>query len=90
MAVTTSRAFRVRGPHKPAAQLPLIDMCNHSFAPNCQARLALAMPLTWNCATPDTAGMQTLNRCMSFALCVRGCRMCCLIGTQVLLCFHYC
>ena len=42
MAVTTSRAFRVRGPDKPAAQLPLIDMCNHSFAPNCQARLCLA------------------------------------------------
>ena len=37
MAVTTSRAFRVQGPDKPAAQLPLIDMCNHSFAPNCQA-----------------------------------------------------
>lgn len=41
MAVTTSRAFRVRGPDKPAAQLPLIDMCNHSFAPNCQACLSL-------------------------------------------------
>ena len=37
MAVTTSRAFRVQGPDKPAAQLPLIDMCNHSFASNCQA-----------------------------------------------------
>lgn len=34
--MSTSRAFRVRGPDQPAAQLPLIDMCNHSFAPNCQ------------------------------------------------------
>lgn len=36
LAVVTSRAFRTRGPDKPAALLPLIDMCNHSFEPNCQ------------------------------------------------------
>ena len=36
MAVVTSRAFRVAGPSQPAAMLPLIDMCNHSFAPNCK------------------------------------------------------
>ena len=36
LAMSTSRAFRVRGAEQPAAQLPLIDMCNHSFAPNCQ------------------------------------------------------
>lgn len=35
MAVVTSRAFRVAGPMQPAAMLPLIDMCNHSFQPNC-------------------------------------------------------
>lgn len=36
LAMTTSRAFRVRGPQHPAALLPLIDMSNHSFAPNCE------------------------------------------------------
>ncbi|DBA78761.1 TPA: hypothetical protein ACH3X1_008667 [Trebouxia sp. C0004] len=36
LAVVTSRAFRVGGPSQPAAMLPLIDMCNHSFAPNCK------------------------------------------------------
>ena len=36
LAVVTSRAFRVAGPNQPAAMLPLIDMCNHSFAPNCK------------------------------------------------------
>lgn len=36
LSVTSSRAFRVRGPGHPAALLPLIDMCNHSFAPNCE------------------------------------------------------
>lgn len=34
LAAVTSRAFRVRGPEYPAAMLPLIDMCNHSFEPN--------------------------------------------------------
>ena len=34
LAAVTSRAFRVRGPDHPAAMLPLIDMCNHSFEPN--------------------------------------------------------
>jgi SET domain len=33
--VATSRAFAVRGPRRPRALLPAIDMCNHSFAPNC-------------------------------------------------------
>ena len=36
MAVVTSRAFRTAGPSQPAAMLPLIDMCNHSFHPNCK------------------------------------------------------
>lgn len=36
LAVVTSRAFRVAGPSQPASMLPLIDMCNHSFAPNCK------------------------------------------------------
>ncbi|KAL6754076.1 hypothetical protein V8C86DRAFT_2713014 [Haematococcus lacustris] len=36
LACVTSRAFRVRGPSHPAALLPLIDMCNHSFQPNCE------------------------------------------------------
>lgn len=36
LAVVTSRAFRVAGPSQPAAMLPLIDMCNHSFSPNCK------------------------------------------------------
>lgn len=36
LAIVTSRAFRTKGPEKPAALLPLIDMCNHSFEPNCQ------------------------------------------------------
>jgi hypothetical protein len=36
--VVTSRAFRVRGPSHPAAMLPLIDLCNHSFRPNCEVK----------------------------------------------------
>ena len=36
LAAVTSRAFRVRGPSHPAALLPLIDMCNHSFEPNAE------------------------------------------------------
>ncbi|WIA31032.1 hypothetical protein OEZ86_001070 [Tetradesmus obliquus] len=36
LAVVTSRAFRVAGPAAPAALLPLIDMANHSFEPNCE------------------------------------------------------
>jgi hypothetical protein len=36
LAVVTSRAFRVSGPAAPAALLPLIDMANHSFDPNCE------------------------------------------------------
>lgn len=39
LAVVTSRAFRVAGPSQPASMLPLIDMCNHSFAPNCQLQI---------------------------------------------------
>jgi hypothetical protein len=33
--VVTSRAFATGGPQKPRSLLPLIDICNHSFAPNC-------------------------------------------------------
>ncbi|GMH33548.1 hypothetical protein BSKO_01382 [Bryopsis sp. KO-2023] len=36
LGVVSSRAFRTRGPKEPAAMLPLIDMCNHSFEPNCE------------------------------------------------------
>jgi hypothetical protein len=36
LAVVSSRAFRTRGPSQPAAMLPLVDMCNHSFDPNCE------------------------------------------------------
>jgi hypothetical protein len=36
LAVVSSRAFRVAGPQAPAALLPLIDMANHSFTPNCE------------------------------------------------------
>eukprot|EP00793_Prasinoderma_coloniale_P003075 PRCOL_00006542-RA len=35
LAATSSRAFRAGGPSQPGACLPLIDMCNHSFDPNC-------------------------------------------------------
>ncbi len=38
MGCVTSRAFRVAGPSKPASMLPLVDMCNHDFAPNAQLR----------------------------------------------------
>lgn len=34
--MVSSRAFRTRGPSSPAAMLPLIDMANHSFEPNCE------------------------------------------------------
>lgn len=40
LAVVTSRAFRVAGPSQPASMLPLIDMCNHSFTPNCKLQTA--------------------------------------------------
>ncbi|GLC45812.1 hypothetical protein PLESTM_001782700 [Pleodorina starrii] len=36
MACVSSRAFRTRGPTHPAAMLPLIDMANHTFAPNAE------------------------------------------------------
>ncbi|KAK3241469.1 hypothetical protein CYMTET_48767, partial [Cymbomonas tetramitiformis] len=35
LSAVSSRAFRVNGPDHPAAMLPLIDMCNHSFDNNC-------------------------------------------------------
>ena len=38
MAMVTSRAFRPHGPAQPAAMLPLVDMCNHSFSPNCSVQ----------------------------------------------------
>ena len=34
LAAVSSRAYRTRGPSLPAAMLPLIDICNHSFEPN--------------------------------------------------------
>ena len=40
LAAVSSRAFRVYGPRNPAGLLPLIDMCNHTFDPNCKVRLA--------------------------------------------------
>lgn len=33
----SSRAFRLRGQSKPAALLPIIDICNHSFEHNAKA-----------------------------------------------------
>jgi histone-lysine N-methyltransferase SETD3 len=36
MAAVTSRAFRVGGLDKPAALLPLVDLCNHDFDPNAE------------------------------------------------------
>lgn len=38
LAAVSSRAFRLRGPAEPASMLPLIDMCNHSFTPNCEVK----------------------------------------------------
>eukprot|EP00238_Polyblepharides_amylifera_P004963 CAMPEP_0196590656 /NCGR_PEP_ID=MMETSP1081-20130531/67159_1 /TAXON_ID=36882 /ORGANISM="Pyramimonas amylifera, Strain CCMP720" /LENGTH=480 /DNA_ID=CAMNT_0041913811 /DNA_START=44 /DNA_END=1486 /DNA_ORIENTATION=- len=38
LAAVSSRAFRTRGPTEPAAMLPLIDMCNHSFQQNCDTQ----------------------------------------------------
>ena len=35
MAVASSRAFKV-GKAKQPCMLPLIDLCNHSFTPNCR------------------------------------------------------
>ena len=35
MGVASSRAFKI-GPAKQPAMLPLIDLCNHSFSPNCR------------------------------------------------------
>ena len=40
-ACASSRAFRVAGPDRPAAMLPLIDVANHSFAPSAVVRPAL-------------------------------------------------
>eukprot|EP00201_Polytomella_parva_P005787 CAMPEP_0175080622 /NCGR_PEP_ID=MMETSP0052_2-20121109/25621_1 /TAXON_ID=51329 ORGANISM="Polytomella parva, Strain SAG 63-3" /NCGR_SAMPLE_ID=MMETSP0052_2 /ASSEMBLY_ACC=CAM_ASM_000194 /LENGTH=563 /DNA_ID=CAMNT_0016351365 /DNA_START=76 /DNA_END=1768 /DNA_ORIENTATION=+ len=37
-AAVSSRAFRTRGPSRPAAMLPLVDMANHSAFPNCEVR----------------------------------------------------
>jgi hypothetical protein len=39
LAVVSSRAFRLRGLSQPATLLPLIDMANHSFAPNAEVVL---------------------------------------------------
>lgn len=40
LGVVTSRAFRTRGPSAPASALPLVDMANHSFSPNCKIAAA--------------------------------------------------
>lgn len=52
MATVTSRAFRPRGKSKPASLLPLIDMANHSFEPNCKIRLD----------STNTIHMETISR----------------------------
>ena len=39
LGACTSRAFATRGPRKPRALLPLIDMCNHSFGANCDIQM---------------------------------------------------
>lgn len=36
LAAVTSRAFRVGGLDRPAALLPLVDLCNHDFDPNAE------------------------------------------------------
>ena len=36
LAMVSSRAFRIRGTEHPASMLPLVDLCNHSFDPNCE------------------------------------------------------
>lgn len=36
LAMVSSRAFKIHGSAKPASMLPLIDLCNHSFNPNCE------------------------------------------------------
>ena len=42
-ACASSRAFRVGGPHLPAAMLPLVDVANHSFEPSAVVRPALGL-----------------------------------------------
>lgn len=38
VAAVSSRAFRLRGPSAPASMLPLLDLANHSFAPNVEVK----------------------------------------------------
>lgn len=40
LAIVSSRAFRVHGENRPASMLPLIDLCNHRFYPNCEVQLS--------------------------------------------------
>lgn len=40
MGCAGSRAFKV-GPHSQPSMLPMIDLCNHSFNPNCKLEGAL-------------------------------------------------
>lgn len=42
-ACASSRAFRVAGPDRPAAMLPLVDVANHSFAPSAEVRPSLGL-----------------------------------------------
>ncbi|GAB4816663.1 hypothetical protein N2152v2_003709 [Parachlorella kessleri] len=58
LGVVTSRAFRTRGPAHPAAMLPLIDMANHSFEPNC--KIAAAGSGVSMVATRDVAAGEPL------------------------------
>lgn len=58
--VVTSRAFRTRGPHHPAAMLPLIDMANHSFKPNATVIPLASKPSTLilRASEPISAGSE--------------------------------
>ena len=60
LACVTSRAFRVAGPSKPASLLPLVDMCNHSFAPNAQLRAGPGRAVSLVTLRPLAAGEPVL------------------------------
>ena len=58
LAAVTSRAFRPKGTQHPACMLPLIDMANHSFTPNCKIMLSKGGELNMIAARDIVAGEQ--------------------------------